>query len=280
MCRLFGFHSVIRSAVHHSLVAAENALGRQSADHPDGWGVAFYEGKFPHVIRSDKQALEDRLFKDISSVVSTHTLIAHVRKATFGDVGILNCHPFQLGPWTFAHNGDVAEFDKRDIKEALLSEINSSFQAHIFGSTDSEICFHLFLSKLAQKVSSVFEESISMDKVLDSVQETVQTIHRIVTKHSKKESKHAFLISNGSCLIGYREKAPLFYSTYKSLCPERDTCDAFDINMCEKKSDKINHLILTSEHIETGPNVWEELKDEYYVAVDHGMQLHQGKFSL
>ena len=35
-----------------------------------------------HTIRHDKTALEDKLFKDVSAVVSTQTLIAHVRQAT------------------------------------------------------------------------------------------------------------------------------------------------------------------------------------------------------
>ena len=42
MCRLFGFRSVIPSQMHRSLIAADNALGRQSERHPDGWGVAYY----------------------------------------------------------------------------------------------------------------------------------------------------------------------------------------------------------------------------------------------
>ena len=40
MCRLFGFRSVIKSQMHRSLVSADNALVRQSEQHPDGWGVA------------------------------------------------------------------------------------------------------------------------------------------------------------------------------------------------------------------------------------------------
>src|SRR4051794_31811738 len=57
MCRLFGFRSVIPSQVHRSLLAAENALGVQSNQHPDGWGVAFYVDGSPHVTRSPTTAL-------------------------------------------------------------------------------------------------------------------------------------------------------------------------------------------------------------------------------
>ena len=85
MCRLFGFRSVIPSRVHRSLLAAENALGVQSNDHPDGWGVAFYVDGAPHVTRSPLTALGDSLFHRLSGVVSSQTVLAHVRKATQGD---------------------------------------------------------------------------------------------------------------------------------------------------------------------------------------------------
>ena len=57
MCRIFGFRSVIQSAAHRSLVAADNALGDQSSEHPDGWGVAYYVDDAPHVTRSPNTAL-------------------------------------------------------------------------------------------------------------------------------------------------------------------------------------------------------------------------------
>ena len=68
MCRLYGFRSSVLSGVHASLVAAENALAQQSALHPDGWGLAYYNSRFPQLLRNDEKALDDRLFKEISAV--------------------------------------------------------------------------------------------------------------------------------------------------------------------------------------------------------------------
>ena len=101
MCRLFGFRSVITSRVHSSLVHAENALVNQSEKHPDGWGIAFYVDKSPHLIRSSKKAIGDKLFEQVSGVVSAQTVVAHIRKATQGSFNILNAHPFQYGKWIF-----------------------------------------------------------------------------------------------------------------------------------------------------------------------------------
>ena len=57
MCRLFGFRSVIQSQVHRSLVAAENCLAVQSEAHRDGWGVAWYLARAPHLIKGTSAAL-------------------------------------------------------------------------------------------------------------------------------------------------------------------------------------------------------------------------------
>ena len=81
MCRLFGFRSVIPSQVHRSLLSAENALVWQSERHPDGWGVAYFVGGIPHLIKSAETAIQDSLFRRVSGIVSSHTVVAHLRKA-------------------------------------------------------------------------------------------------------------------------------------------------------------------------------------------------------
>jgi glutamine amidotransferase len=97
MCRLFGFRSVLNSQVHRSLLSAENALSVQSGSHPDGWGVAYYQGGFPHLIRSPSTAYNDAVFAHVSGVVASETVVAHIRKATQGALTQLNTHPFQFG---------------------------------------------------------------------------------------------------------------------------------------------------------------------------------------
>ena len=107
MCRIFGFRSVLMSKVHSSLVSAENALMGQSRRHPDGWGLVYYISDSPHVVKSTNTAESDELFHHLSGVVTSQTVLAHIRKATHGKLSILNTHPFQYGKWTFAHNGNV-----------------------------------------------------------------------------------------------------------------------------------------------------------------------------
>ena len=102
MCRVFGFRSAFPSAVHNSLVRARNALTVQSRQHPDGWGVAFFEEDGPHLLRGTGPAFVDGDFTRAAGVVSARTVLAHVRKASAGGVKETNCHPFVRGPWAFA----------------------------------------------------------------------------------------------------------------------------------------------------------------------------------
>ena len=141
MCRLFGFRSTIKSKVHTSLIHAENALGIQSVDHPDGWGVSYYIGNSPHVIKADKPAMDCDIFKKVSGVVSSHTVLAHIRKSTIGTVSPLNTHPFQFGRWVFAHNGNIESFEEK--KDDLIKLISPTFTPYILGTTDSELIFYI-----------------------------------------------------------------------------------------------------------------------------------------
>ena len=87
MCRLFGFRSIIPSQVHHSLMSAENALVWQSERRPDGCGGSLYgTGGIPHLIKTAETALQDTLFRRVSGIVSSHTVVAHLRKATKGQI--------------------------------------------------------------------------------------------------------------------------------------------------------------------------------------------------
>ncbi len=280
MCRLYGFRSSVLSKVHRSLVAAENALMRQSDRHPDGWGVAYYIDRYPHLIKNDEKALADGLFTEVSAVVSTRTLIAHIRQASVGSVNILNCHPFQHGPWTFAHNGEVVGYGKHPaIKEGVLAAIAPELRCYLLGSTDSEACFYLFLSKLQRRVPVLHADDVPLEAVLGALKETVEALRGIAEPIAGEPSRLTFMVTNGSILVGYRHHRDLYFSTHKTRCPDREGCSAYVPLRCEAAAEPqgvVNHLIVTSERIAENPNVWNEVPDEQYVAVDTQMRFARG----
>jgi glutamine amidotransferase len=271
---MFGFRSVIKSQVHRSLVAADNALGVQSGEHPDGWGVAYYIDGAPHITRSPATAVSDQLFHRVSGVVSSETVLAHVRKATKGDITVLNCHPFQYGRWVFAHNGDIENFTEK--RDELRAHIAPRLRRFILGDTDSEVVFYLFLSHLS--AFAQLSERISIDQVNAALRTTVSLVREICdTDPSVKPALLTLLVTDGHLMGAVHGGKDLFWSTYKQKCGDRDECPNLSPE-CEAptQSGFVNHLVLSSEPLD-GENVWIPLEPGEMVGVDRKMQLVRTK---
>ncbi len=277
MCRIFGFRSVLFSKVHTSLVSAENALMGQSRRHPDGWGLVYYIADTPHVVKSTVTAESDDLFRHVSGIVTSQTVLAHIRKATHGKLTLLNTHPFQYGRWTFAHNGNIKNFDS--VKKALIDEVAPEFKPYCLGETDSELIFHLILSFINKQVD-IHAQLPELKLVMEGISEAVKRICEIVGELSVKDSGIpsenylTFVISNGPIMIAMNGGMSLYYSTHKNKCPERETCSSFAAS-CESAAvadTKVNHLIISSEPLQ-GENVWNKLNPGQLVGVDSSMKL-------
>ncbi|GAB4405199.1 MAG: class II glutamine amidotransferase [Bacteriovoracaceae bacterium] len=276
---MLGFRSVINSQVHTSLISAENALVHQSNIHPDGWGVAYYMAGAPHIIKSALSAFKDNLFSKVSGIVSTQTVIAHIRKATEGEVNILNTHPFQYGRWTFAHNGHIKNFSH--YKNDLLKLTDPTLSRFILGNTDSELIFFIILSEI-KKISS-FERDISFDELKFAVSNAVQSITSIIGRFSqtdvcgeiaREENFLSFLITDGQQMLAHQGGKPLYYSTHKKSCPERESCPHLS-TLCESKAkigEPVMHFLISSEPLQ-GQNVWYELNPGQIIGVDAKIRL-------
>lgn len=272
MCRLFGFRSVIPSQVHRSLVAADNALGKQSEFHPDGWGVAYYVDGSPHVTRSAAGALDDALFRRVSGIVSSETVLAHVRKATQGNLTVLNSHPFQYGRWVMAHNGDIPRFES--VRPDLEAAIAPRLRRFILGDTDSERIFFLFLTELSRY--GPLAGRLGIDEVVQALYDTVRTVRDIAdpAPESDQRSLLTLLVTNGQVMAAHQGGKELHYSTWKRRCADRDVCPSLS-DVCEAPSrdGRVNHLLIASEPLQ-GENVWEPIPEGTVVGVDWRMKLH------
>ncbi len=272
MCRLFGFRSVIPSQMHRSLIAADNALGRQSERHPDGWGVAYYVDGAPHVTRSPAHALGDALFHRVSGVVSSETVLAHVRKATQGALTVLNCHPFQYGRWVFAHNGDVPGFLDTH-REALLSEVDPRLRRFVLGETDSETIFFMLLTRL--EALGPLAQPKAAEDVMAALAATLRDVDRIAVQPDGKANLMTCIVTDGTTMVAHQGGKELFLSTYKKRCSDRESCASLAPH-CEAPTTtgRVNHLVLSSEPLH-GENVWEPLAPGEMVGVDVRMILER-----
>ena len=273
MCRLFAFKSVLESKIHQSLIDADNALIQQSEKHPDGWGVAYYVENSPHVIKSAQKAIEDKIFQKVSGVVTSHTVIAHIRNATLGENNILNTHPFQYGPWVFGHNGNIKDFSKH--KEKLMKLVENRFKSFILGSTDSEVIFYILLSQILKSPDT-------SRAIFTAIESICQIVGPYETKDGA-ESENTFLsfiLTDGKKMYAFNGGKTLHYTTHKQSCPERDSC-AFFNSSCEKQSpnqSKVNHLIISSEPLK-GDNVWTKIRPGELILTSGEMIFEKLKFT-
>lgn len=277
MCRLFGFRSAILSKVHTSLLSAENALVEQSRHHSDGWGIAYYVADAPHVVKSIDSAVHSHLFQRLSGIVSSQTVLAHLRKATIGGLNITNTHPFQFGKWVFAHNGNIKNFDSNKLR--LRKMIPEQLSRFILGITDSEHIFFLLLAQLDfEKV--IHPETCSFEDLKTAGLKTIEILKKEVGEEHHvsngppEENYYTFIITNGSLLLGYNGGKELHYSTYKTSCADKVHCPSY-APFCEEASatGEVRHMVISSEPLGE-VNVWTPLSQGSMVGVDSKMMAH------
>lgn len=95
MCQFLGMNSNMPTDLCFSFTGFK-ARGGVTDIHTDGWGFAFLEGRAAKVLHEPHPSCTSLLGELISvqPVLSTN-VIAHIRKATRGEVRLENTHPFK-----------------------------------------------------------------------------------------------------------------------------------------------------------------------------------------
>lgn len=156
MCRMLGFVATHPTQLGCALVDAPHSLRVQSREdlegfaHADGWGIAQWTEDGLSVTRHLAPAHEGEDYRAFARTVRASRVIAHVRQATAGDVRMENTHPFGHGPWLFVHNGTIRHFDE-GVGERMRAEMSNEHRDRIAGTTDSEVLFHLLLTRLERR---------------------------------------------------------------------------------------------------------------------------------
>ncbi|MGH7250029.1 MAG: class II glutamine amidotransferase, partial [Minisyncoccia bacterium] len=239
---MFGLQASSKSPVYQPLITAENALVGQSKSHSDGWGMVYFEQGVPHLVRGLKSAQEDTSFRRLAEGVSTNALVAHLRRATVGEVSLLNCHPFQFGRWAMAHNGNLPEFQAMRAK--LTEELEPHFLSNVFGTTDSEIYFALILQEL-ERSQILTEGAPAVSKCASAFRRSVEKIEMIYQKaRVTGDLSLNVILSNGSVMLGFRYHRELNFN-----------CDLPSI----EEGQKVTRFMLSSEPL-TRDHTWHSLK--------------------
>lgn len=113
-------------------------------------------------------------------------VIAHIRKATQGPVGLENTHPFMRELWgrywIFAHNGNL---------DAYTPTLDGSYLP--VGQTDSERVFCHLLQTLRRRFPAAEPERLALRQALEEFAAQV-----------RPHGQFNFLLSNGECLFAHR----------------------------------------------------------------------------
>ncbi len=269
MCRLFGFRAVVPAAVHPALVTEKNSLVIQSREHKDGWGIAAYGVEpRPTVAHGVGPAHSDPDFHRVSSLVSSHTVVAHVRLASVGAVELRNSHPFLLGPWSFVHNGTLREFARH--REAIEALIHPELRAHIRGTTDSERCFYLFITRL--RARGPVDRPMRVEDVAIAVAETMELVASI-TDIPGQEARSAmnFLVTNGEVMVATRRHRTLYLSDGRRA----ESCQVANF----RHGMQLDQLVIASEALCGNQTAWNEVAEEEVIGVDGKLVLHRWRVS-
>jgi predicted glutamine amidotransferase len=184
MCELFGASSSTPRTLSRWL-RPFRLRGGESADNPDGWGVAFWSGAYPNIEKSPEPGCSSTHFLQLSESLASDLVIAHVRKARHPPVPSMeNTHPFVHAccgrEWVFAHNGLVSD--------VVLSAPNPSY--HPLGETDSEHAFCQILAGIAGTYAA------------DDHQPWLDALNHLAGAIAAR-GKFNFLLSDGRILMAY-----------------------------------------------------------------------------
>ena len=244
--------------VARALLLAENALRVQSREHPDGWGMAWYVGGVPTVVRSLEAAHEDRSFDDVGESVESQAVIAHVRKASVGGISLENTHPFERGRWVFVHNGTIPDWDRA--QPLLEAQLDPSLRRELRGETDSERCFALFLTRLQLRCDP---EAASFTDAVQALRETVAAVRAASEPGGAGPASTTFVLSDGRLLLGCSRGRTLHTS---HPAPGADGSVAWFAVSSEAPG------VVAPEH----PDPWELLGEDRWCGVDGDLRLHHG----
>jgi len=164
------------------VVAVSFGFATRAQEHKDGFGIAFFEGLGARLFVDAQGARVSPVAEMVRRYpISSHNVIAHIRKATQGRVALENTHPFQRELWgrywVFAHNGDLKGYAPR---------LHGSFRP--VGDTDSERAFCWLMQELAKAHASV-----------PSVAELSATLRELVPGIAAFGTFN-FMLSNGQAL--------------------------------------------------------------------------------
>ena len=269
MCRFYAHHANRPTLAADRLLHGATSLMAQSRrdlrgeSHEDGWGIGYYVGDQPRVVRRATSAAECREYRAAAEEVSAATFLAHVRQASVGECSTVNTHPFALGRWLFAHNGTVTGFDR--VGPPLRKETSPDLLAALQGTTDSELVFHWLLSRCRATGIDLESPCHDLTALRNVVAESIQRLAAASAAAGGNEpAKLNFLLSDGSFLLASRFGHSLHW--INRVGPATDTAPRPGATTCTE----YRAALVASEPVTQ--EAWQEIPDRSILVVDADIQ--------
>ena len=193
MCELFGVSSGPKININSYLIK----FFRHSNVQPDGWGMALLDEGNVAIEKEPVKANESMYLKNrLEGKIQTSRMMAHIRRATKGEVAFDNTHPFTARDesgrqWVMVHNGTI--FDA----PCLTPYVNSQQ-----GSTDSERILMYIIDKVNRKYMRDLNDF--------DVNERLELISDIMVELSKGNKLNILLYDGDYFYVHKNEKGTLY----------------------------------------------------------------------
>ncbi|MBI2668858.1 class II glutamine amidotransferase [Candidatus Woesearchaeota archaeon] len=201
MCRLFAVSSASPVALDSAFLDFINL----SEEHPDGWGLAFWNKDKLTLVKEPTKAKDSSLPAKLIGTKST-LILAHLRKSSVGNNCYTNTHPFVFRingqDWVFAHNGTL--YHEKTKGDFLEKAKNKDFTP--LGETDSEHFFAFVASRILD------EGEQNIPAILKNAIADIMPFHRF-----DEDGGLNFLLTNGETLYVFRKNRSLFYSAENNV---------------------------------------------------------------
>ncbi len=256
--------SLITKPTHSIIVQSYHATEREEPLNGDGFGVAWYRpqpGEYPALFRSVSPAWNNQNLINLSRVLESHCILAHVRAASPGlPVTQFNCHPFTWKQFSFMHNGFIGDFKK--IKRRVRNLLTEASYNWLQGSTDSETFFALFIDNYQQTSSG----SVAT-RIAEALKATIITFKKLLEEAGIVENCALNLvITDGQNAVATRYSSPgtmlnsLHLHTNASY-----RCDGGDIHLEPSEQQTV---LIASEPL-TKDDSWRTVDADYLIKIEN-----------
>jgi glutamine amidotransferase len=214
---------------------------RVSTNPPVVWGVGWYEGSRPRVVKQVHTAGTASTGRSEFSPGTSRLFLVHFEPNASGAENETNIHPFHYRHWLFTHTGALE-------RDAFLPLLEPAHLESLNGDSSSEVFFHWIMQNIKKTRDLV-------PSLLDSLRDAAQ-------------NELSFLLSNGRWLFAYARGHNLYYTERRfpvsagTFCYEvRDVDAVISSDILANES----AVVVSSEKLSDEP--WEPIPDGHLLAI-------------